>query len=772
MKTKLTISFIFLYILSVTAQETVLKLPNLMNEFTVKLSKNTNDGIDVQIFDSKNTSIIQFFKLDKDAATSKFTSEVFEKINKTTQSYFFKLPNSELFLEIKNADLVGLDFDKFKEKMKDEAFFCKFFASKTEYNNSTPPTTFQEYINQKIPNTGNEASIFKSNNNFKIKKVENIIKLYLNNDEIINNIQNEANFCSEFKTYIFSSANENIFKSTFFSDEDFNKIKSTDFNITSNLTKLEEIYLKAIEKSDYSFINNYVLTHITDNITKDFAVSIKQNFNENYFLLKFCDDESKCGIAQKMPYNIDKTEFENKVTNLIQQKLLDSNYKMSEIDLALLYSKIKSFNEKKVINEKTEEDKQKLTELIEKIENLETQYSGVIKLNKTIRTYKIDPNFSTLFGLYKSFKKPVEEKSEKFVIKDAHLRFFNNKLKDVVIVGYLENNPDIEFRVLNISYSIPMRSFNNSTQFLPISPNDDDAKGLYININDVFDYDKLDSYNYSVRNKEYNINAGETIKIEERRLMDYFTAVIFSDFLGLNNNSTNALIQAEGRIKIPIWISNIKKKSIFNALSADVNATIYNGFDDSSRFIEPIEVITDGDKTSFLINNFDYIKNNNINAGINLGLFNWEWKGLYTEFNFGYGLRYFRAGLRHTIVNDGVDNVKTFQLNALSHELVANFEIRPQLNFGADLNLAFNWLNGRGATDDVTIIMNQDNNNDDKSVLRVQLNLYSKLNPDKTNDGIYARIGGFYHLGAKDFFPQILVGYATNLSTFVNKFKK
>lgn len=772
MKTKLTISFIFLYILSVTAQETVLKLPNLMNEFTVKLSKNTNDGIDVQIFDSKNTSIIQFFKLDKDAATSKFTSEVFEKINKTTQSYFFKLPNSELFLEIKNADLVGLDFDKFKEKMKDEAFFCKFFASKTEYNNSTPPTTFQEYINQKIPNTGNEASIFKSNNNFKIKKVENIIKLYLNNDEIINNIQNEANFCSEFKTYIFSSANENIFKSTFFSDEDFNKIKSTDFNITSNLTKLEEIYLKAIEKSDYSFINNYVLTHITDNITKDFAVSIKQNFNENYFLLKFCDDESKCGIAQKMPYNIDKTEFENKVTNLIQQKLLDSNYKMSEIDLALLYSKIKSFNEKKVINEKTEEDKQKLTELIEKIENLETQYSGVIKLNKTIRTYKIDPNFSTLFGLYKSFKKPVEEKSEKFVIKDAHLRFFNNKLKDVVIVGYLENNPDIEFRVLNISYSIPMRSFNNSTQYLPISPNDDDAKGLYININDVFDYDKLDSYNYSVRNKEYNINAGETIKIEERRLMDYFTAVIFSDFLGLNNNSTNALIQAEGRIKIPIWISNIKKKSIFNALSADVNATIYNGFDDSSRFIEPIEVITDGDKTSFLINNFDYIKNNNINAGINLGLFNWEWKGLYTEFNFGYGLRYFRAGLRHTIVNDGVDNVKTFQLNALSHELVANFEIRPQLNFGADLNLAFNWLNGRGATDDVTIIMNQDNNNDDKSVLRVQLNLYSKLNPDKTNDGIYARIGGFYHLGAKDFFPQILVGYATNLSTFVNKFKK
>ncbi|WP_415060124.1 hypothetical protein [Flavobacterium sp.] len=63
MKTKLTISIIFLCVLSVTAQETVIKLPNLMNEFTIKLSKNTNDGIDVQLIDSKNTSIIHFFKL-------------------------------------------------------------------------------------------------------------------------------------------------------------------------------------------------------------------------------------------------------------------------------------------------------------------------------------------------------------------------------------------------------------------------------------------------------------------------------------------------------------------------------------------------------------------------------------------------------------------------------------------------------------------------------------------------------------------------------------
>ena len=151
---------------------------------------------------------------------------------------------------------------------------------------------------------------------------------------------------------------------------------------------------------------------------------------------------------------------------------------------------------------------------------------------------------------------------------------------------------------------------------------------------------------------------------------------------------------------------------------------------------------------------------------------NLELKGLSTEISLGYGLRYYRAGLKYTTVNNGLDEVQRFHLNALSHEIVTNIEIRPQLNFGADLNFAFNWLNGRGSVDNLKIKFNDENGNDDKEVLRVQLNLYSKLNPDESNGGIYARLGGFYHLGSKDFYPQILVGYATNLSSFVNKFSK
>jgi hypothetical protein len=459
-------------------------------------------------------------------------------------------------------------------------------------------------------------------------------------------------------------------------------------------------------------------------------------------------------------YSTEKTTFKKIANSFI--KSINENYaELDEDYMAELYLMVKSFNEKSTISDAAKPFNRKIDSLIQAIENIETKYSGKLKLNRKIRVYH---------------ERDSINEGVDFIVEYATIRFFNNKAKEVVVIGQLSDNSR-EFIVTNVQFSIPLRSFRNSLNFVPISPNDGDAKQLFLNYNDLFEYYPKDgSSNYSARNKNYRVEADSTVAIEERRLMDYFTAVVFADFLGLNNENTNSLLQAEGRIKIPIWIHNFRKSSFFSSLYADINATIYNGFDDNSRFITPVEIgldtIDNNNLISATINNFDYIKYNNVNAGMGIDLLNIELKGLSTEWSFGYGLRYFRAGLKHTEVEDGVDEVRRYQLNALSHELSTNFEIRPQLNFGADLNIAMNWLNSRGSVENLDILFNEENDNDKKEVLRLQLNLYSKIDPDKSNGGVYARIGGFYHLGAKDFYPQILVGYATNLSSFVNKFAK
>lgn len=787
MRTRLLLFILFIGLKGFT-QSTVLTLPNIKNEFEIKVEKNVNDGINIFITDSKNNSVLQRIVVKKDDTESTFTSAVFDKIKASTDYYVFNLGIENKEVRMHKDSINDEKVLNAVTELKEESF-VKLLKQKTIFNNDSTKTTYKDFL-KKIPKENDEIAVFKGNNEYKFKRVKNdkINFIITAEDTTMTDIKDEADFYKRF--FANYKSNTTVIKNVVFNTDDIKKIKNIDFNNELNKSKLGEIFKEVSAKNDYSFINNYDIEG-TNLKSINYSVYIKQNFKENYFLLKFCDKYYDCKVGPKMPYDIEKEEFKTKIASFVNNDL-KSGYSISPDNLIILYTKIKSYNEKKVIEENTKEDKKIIDDLVQKIDNMETQYSGVLRLNKNIRVYKNPKKCKCFMGIFKcrfNCLEPIKDRT--FQITDtAYLRIFNNKVKDILIRGYLKGNEkdkdEIKFRVTNIQNSIPMRALNNSTHFIPISPNDnddDDNKDtiynkydddLYINVNDLFDYDNHNSWNYSARNKEYNITPEKPIKLEQRKLMDYFTAVIFSDFLGVNNENANSLIQAEARMKIPIWIFNYYKTSYFHSLNVDVNTTLYNGFDDSSRFIVPMNqaALTPDNIPYFKINNFDYIKHNNFNAGISMNFLNYEWKGLSTEWSLAYGIRYYRAGLRFTYQSTGEDIVKDYQLNALSHEISTNFEIRPQLNFGADINFAFNWINARGATDNIPIVFNEDNNNDDKSVLRFQLNLYTKVSPDTSNDGIYARLGGYYHLGAKDFFPQVLVGYATNLSSFVNKFKK
>ncbi|MES2747356.1 MAG: hypothetical protein V4648_03195, partial [Bacteroidota bacterium] len=258
-------------------------------------------------------------------------------------------------------------------------------------------------------------------------------------------------------------------------------------------------------------------------------------------------------------------------------------------------------------------------DLIEQIENLETQYSGILKLNKEIPVYLYVKPSQKKKGEEVWLYKKIDD--VKFIVSDTttYIRFFNNKVKDILIKGFLNNKMEQKFRVMNVSYSFTLRSFNNTKHYLPISPNDNDANQYYININDLFEYDNsAKSWNYSVRNKEYAVEPGKAIKLEQRKLMDFFTGIIFTDVFGLNNKNTNNLLQAEARIKVPLWIYNFGYSTFLHSLSTDVNVSIYNGFDETGRYITdatPTLIGTDSTQVkSFTINNFDLIKYNNFNA--------------------------------------------------------------------------------------------------------------------------------------------------------------
>ncbi len=760
---KITLLIVMLLCCAVYAQEETLKLDYYNNkiEITYKRSDINNFYVYVTRVDSDGAGATERIIIKDSASETAFSTAVIKAIKSVandadhkisiTNGVEISLNNDGLNHDTAVSSISALDEENFKNFLKANLAHIKEGKKLDAYISDVDSVNYKP--------------VFTDSDIFRFKKVNDEIKVFEGETELEIVVTTEEDLINTF--YSNYSNDTDFIKKNLFTEKDFN----TASNEEVNQEKVIEYYKKIYGKSDYEFLRNI------QGGTKAYEVSIKTNNDQKAFNLKFCNlATSNCEGMGKLMYSIDFDYFEQSIGTFLKEKF--SEISIPEADYKLMYEDIKKYNENAIKEVVAKQFQDTLASLVKKIENLEPQYAGLLKLNESVRLYKV-PLYKDPFGINKSTLKipntnEAEANSVLFIPEYATIRFFNNKAKEVVVVGKIEGK-ETEFVVINVQHSIPLRAFNNSKQFVPVSPNDDDAEGYYLNYNDLFQYYPSESsYSYSARNNEYRIEAGKSVKIEQRRLSDFFTAVIFSDFLGLSNDNANSLLQAEGRVKVPLWISNWRKFSAFSAIRADLNVSIYNGFDDTSRFITPINAengVVDQELETLEINNFDFIKYNNVNAGIGVDIFTMELKGLSTEWSFGYGLRYYRAGTRYLINDDEGDIIKQYQLNALTHELNTTIEIRPQINFGADVNIAYNWINSRGSIENIPIAYDI-NKIEDKSVLKLYLNLYSKLDPSSSSDGVYARLGGYYHLGEKDFFPQILVGYATNLTSFVNTFKK
>lgn len=740
MKAFILLTFISCFF-KVEAQNSSKSFSYYGNNITINLQKDAKGTIQSTVLNTDSGSA-RVFTVEQNQSQSAFIAQIQNEIITVCPKLTFTIDKVVLKLD----KTYSLKYDDLINALSDENYITllkpHLFFESGSFNSSLAA----------IDARG--KNLFKTGNTFTLRKVEQALHLYKENNEK-GTVTDENGLYKLLK----GLNDETINKNYILTEDKFKELRTNPIAINpKDVTALEEMYLSISGKDEFQPLASGMLTVGTD----IFTIKIKTEEKQGVFSLRICKlSNGSCVVSPQMSLKTDWTKFSTVVTTILRSEPFVVAQSISEYELHTVYDECARKNNQSVIDTAMKPFKDTIHSLSKQIEDLQPKYAGILKVKDKARVWK------NVNGHYE----PVE--GSEFTIEYATVHFFNNKGKNILITGIYNEK---RFNIDNYYYSIRLASFNESNDFIPISRNDKDALGYYLNYNDVFDLEAADNVMGSaVRNRDYRIEPGKPVKLEERKLADYFTAVIFSDFLGLNNQNANALLQAEGRVRIPLWISNLSAFSIFTALNADVNVSVYNGFDDRTRYITPINT-DDGtaaaELTSLTINNFDYIKNNNVNAGIGMDLLNVELKRLSTDWSFGYGLRYYRAGLKYIIEQTGGDVTKSYQMNALTHEVYTNFEIRPQLNFGADFLFGVNWINARGSVKDIPVEYSINNNLSDKTVLRMQLNLYSKVNPDQSNDGIYARLGGFYHLGLKDFYPQIMIGYATNLSSFVNKFKK
>lgn len=149
-------------------------------------------------------------------------------------------------------------------------------------------------------------------------------------------------------------------------------------------------------------------------------------------------------------------------------------------------------------------------------------------------------------------------------IKDGYIE----NIKAYVLIGK-------NIFVFNNSYGIGFSSITNFSNFNRIrlyesysSPVSYDTT-FYIKLHHLIDYDyniALDRRDYSPKNASFSIKGGESVTLFKESTKKLFEAHIFTDFVGLNEEKPNGLVQTEVNKKINLNTVQFQSPKIFYRL--------------------------------------------------------------------------------------------------------------------------------------------------------------------------------------------------------------
>ena len=439
----------------------------------------------------------------------------------------------------------------------------------------------------------------------------------------------------------------------------------------------------------------------------------------------------------------------------------------NETVLKEVYNRLKATIETEDLKKQNEALRDQLAKTSDSILQQKTTYSGQLVLKRNVDLYEPRDR--------KSRNKEPKKSSTEFVVDKATVRFYNNRADKIAITGHLSTDTNKEDTkvLINTVWSLPLRELNNRKQLNAIETKG--GKTFIYRYDDVFHYKPTKRLNYAVSNQEIAIFPNDSVKIKERKIGDYFTGVFFSDILGLNSKNSNSLTIAEGRVRVPFNLRNFGKWTFFDNISAYASVVLVGGLDENSRNLD-LGSKGSTEELRFSLDNFDLLRANNADLGIHLTPLSFEWKGASTFIHARYGLRLLRTGANYefetpTFDSDGnpaeaiVEN-RSLQIYSVGQEAELNFEVRPQSSIGLDLTVGLSWFGSTGSNSDIVDIATTNNSYN----LKVMANLFSMVNPEKSRAGLFVRVGGHYNKGLSEVFPQLMVGYATNLTSFVNKF--
>jgi hypothetical protein len=537
-----------------------------------------------------------------------------------------------------------------------------------------------------------------------------------------------------------------------------------------------------------------LLSTINKDSLKYFTTGQRLDISNFQSWLKNSDDK-------KRPVCEEKTEL---LHALIQEKLDKEKEKETE-----------EKNTKLLKDQRKEVDS--LTQLLADFDRV----AGEIKLNKKVWIYPRDSDGAENQKKKKSGNQLSESQNqlENFTgsgnsgegkkslgymeIIKATLQIDNNKISDISFVADVFDNDGNLIRRLNtisnFKYSLSFSGLNRRQFTRKIGHNEypDNLinNGFVFNYGDLINYEpRNNDFTPIVKNGNYKLSTDTTIRIDRRRYSDYLSFRTFLDPLGFLGNNPNGFAQLEGDANIPANLRNLRKYTFLPNVHINFSY-IYNNTinsemriaralylaNDSFSVYNPITqtTITKTDSSNYIYN-LDIARKAYYQAYTRLSIISREIKSSNSWIDAEIGFRILGA------------KVATQTDTSTYHKLIPEFNLkwtfRPDNLFGADINCGISFLgNTHRANNSPTAINNTSFLWSENFVSPHELNVYV-LTGRESKGGLFFRYSGWWSFGTKlakniderllpstsqvkktGYFPQILFGYSTNLSTMIKR---
>ncbi len=313
---------------------------------------------------------------------------------------------------------------------------------------------------------------------------------------------------------------------------------------------------------------------------------------------------------------------------------------------------------------------------------------------------------------------------------------------------------------------------------------------------------------------QFIVDAEHTLTIEsneftlkKRKINDFVSATIFTDALGFINEKRGSVLQTEVSATLPFNMKNNGQRNWLPAFKGTLNIGIVNGFGENINVVKPFfedpifSIVSTNDSTltpinlddttlfvmipterldtnliypdTGYINSIDMLRNADIDFSFKSRILSYEIKGFNSFLNIDAGCRLYRSKV------DMSPNLEKSDIRSkfiYSPDIELSISLRPETRTGADFALGYHRLytfnQGSPSAPELMLYEEIDRDFIKQTILRTEINLYY-LTSNENQGGLFFRYRGYhgFHRSGTfkklQFFPSLLFGYSTNLSTVV-----